>query len=143
VLAGHIAVRADGRQEKVDGGHALALGGSGGQVALEAIPPSHLLVLSGARIDEPVVTEGPFIMNEQRQIDDAIQRYRIGANGAPRPALTATNANLAAHSGSAAKCPASSRTNAATLRSRPRYRHLHQFFFSSARMKQSASRGPG
>jgi redox-sensitive bicupin YhaK (pirin superfamily) len=85
VLTGHMAVRADGHQEKVDGGHALALGGSEGRVALEAIPPSHFLIMSGAQIDEPVVAEGPFIMNEPRQIDDAIQRYRNGAMGQLSP----------------------------------------------------------
>ena len=87
VLTGHVAVSADGHQEKVDGGHALALRGSGGQVRLEAVPPSHLLILSGPEIREPVVSEGPFIMNSQSQIEDAVARYRRGAMGhlAPLP----------------------------------------------------------
>jgi len=81
VLTGHVAVSADGHQEKVDGGHALALRGGGGRVRLEAVPPSHLLILSGPEIREPVVSEGPFIMNSRSQIQDAVARYRRGAMG--------------------------------------------------------------
>ena len=80
VLSGHVAVSADGHQEKVDGGHALALRG-GGLVMFEAVPPSHFLILSGAEIHEPVVSEGPFIMNSRSQIEEAVTRYRSGAMG--------------------------------------------------------------
>jgi redox-sensitive bicupin YhaK (pirin superfamily) len=87
VLSGHVAVSADGDQEKVDGGQALALRGSDGRVTFEAVPPSHFLILSGAEIHEPVVSEGPFIMNDRSQIDEAVARYRSGAMGhlAPLP----------------------------------------------------------
>ena len=80
VLTGHVAVSADGHQEKVDGGHALALRG-GGLVMFEAVPPSHFLILSGAEIREPMVSEGPFIMNNRSQIEEAVARYRSGAMG--------------------------------------------------------------
>ena len=87
VFTGYVVVRADARQEKVDGGHALALRGGGGLVTFEALPPSHLLILSGAEIREPVVGKGPFIMNEPLQIEAAGIRYRMGAMGdlAPLP----------------------------------------------------------
>jgi redox-sensitive bicupin YhaK (pirin superfamily) len=85
VLTGHVTVSGDGHQEKVDGRHALALRGSGGRVIFEAIPPSHFLILSGAEIDEPVVSEGPFIMNSRSQIADADARYRRGAMGQLAP----------------------------------------------------------
>ena len=81
VLDGNVAVRADGQQETVHNGHALALTGSGGRVTLQAPSPSHALILSGAEIAEPVVAEGPFIMNEPSQIADAFARYRSGAMG--------------------------------------------------------------
>jgi hypothetical protein len=81
VLTGHLAVSSGGHQEKVDGGHALALRGSGGSVRFEAIPPSHFLVLSGGEIHEPVVSQGPFIMNNQSQIAEAAARYQRGAMG--------------------------------------------------------------
>jgi redox-sensitive bicupin YhaK (pirin superfamily) len=81
VLSGHVAIGADGRQEKVDGGHALALRAGGGSVTFAAFPPSHFLVLSGAEIREPVVAKGPFIMNESSQIEAAVARYRAGEMG--------------------------------------------------------------
>ena len=87
VLTGHVAVRVDGQQEKVDGGHALALRGGGGLVRFEAFLPSHFLILSGPEIREPVVAEGPFIMNEPSQIEAAVPRYHAGGMGhlAPLP----------------------------------------------------------
>jgi len=81
VLTGYVVVSANGHTEKLAGGHALALHGSGGLVTFEALPPSHFLILSGAEIREPVVTQGPFIMNEPSQIEAAIARYRTGAMG--------------------------------------------------------------
>jgi len=85
VRTGYVVVRADGHQEKVEGGHAIALSGSGGRVTFEALPPSHFLILSGAAIGEPVVVEGPFIMNEPSQIEAATARYRTGAMGRLAP----------------------------------------------------------
>jgi redox-sensitive bicupin YhaK (pirin superfamily) len=83
VLAGSVAVRADGRQEELAAGQALAMSGrrGGGEARLAAGQPAHLLVLSGAEIREPVVTAGPFIMNEPAQIEDATARYRRGEMG--------------------------------------------------------------
>jgi redox-sensitive bicupin YhaK (pirin superfamily) len=87
VLTGEVTVGADGYQEKVDGGHALALrgGGTGGRVTFAATPPTHLLILAGAEIREPAVSLGPFIMNTAAQIDDAAARYRKGAMGQLAP----------------------------------------------------------
>ncbi len=84
ILTGYVVVRADGHQEKVDGGHALAFRGNG-RVTFEALPPSHFLLLSGTEIGEPVVAEGPFIMNEPSQIEAAAARFRAGAMGQLAP----------------------------------------------------------
>ena len=46
ILTGYVVARADGHQEKMDGGHALAFRGNG-RVTFEALPPSHFLLLSG------------------------------------------------------------------------------------------------
>jgi len=54
-------------------------------VILEAAERAHLLVLSGAQIREPVVTEGPFIMNQPSQVRAAVTRYRTGAMGQLAP----------------------------------------------------------
>lgn len=81
VLEGSLVVRGSGREQQVIGGHALALHGSGETVLFEGIGQAHFFVLSGAEIREPVVARGPFIMNEQSQIDTAVARYNAGGMG--------------------------------------------------------------
>ena len=58
------------------GAHGLALRGGGGRATIEAVEPAHFLILSGAEIREPVLVDGPFIMNERSQIETAIARFR-------------------------------------------------------------------
>jgi redox-sensitive bicupin YhaK (pirin superfamily) len=84
-LTGTVMVRADGHQQDVGGGDALALHGSGGRVTFAAPNPAHFLILSGAQIRDPVVAEGNFIMNEPSQIEAAVARYRTGAMGHLEP----------------------------------------------------------
>jgi redox-sensitive bicupin YhaK (pirin superfamily) len=81
VVAGAMALRAGNSERKMAGGHAIALHGSGGQVAIEALAPSHLIVLSGPDMHEPMVVDGPFIMNEPAQIQAAFARYQAGKMG--------------------------------------------------------------
>lgn len=81
VLKGGIHVRADGREEQVRGEQAVALFGSDGRVTFEASDHAHFLILSGAEICEPVVVDGPFIMNDRSQIEAAAARYRAGEMG--------------------------------------------------------------
>ena len=84
VLGGDVVVCADGREQKVAGGHVLALHG-GGRVTFGSDQRAHFLVLSGAEIHEPVVAHGPFIMNDRSQVDAAFARYRSGEMGHLRP----------------------------------------------------------
>lgn len=81
VIDGAALVHAGGHEQEVAGGHALALHGGGGRVAFEAVHPARLLILSGAEIREPVLADGPFIMNERSQIVAAAARYRAGEMG--------------------------------------------------------------
>jgi redox-sensitive bicupin YhaK (pirin superfamily) len=80
VMAGSTLVGADRQQVEVAQGHALALGG-GGRVSVQAARPAHVLLLSGRQISDPVVSHGPFIMNDQSQIQAAIARFEAGAMG--------------------------------------------------------------
>lgn len=81
VMAGSTLVEAGGQQAEVTQGHALALGGGGGLVSVQATRPAHLLILAGHQISDPVVPGGPFIMNDRSQIQAAITRYEAGAMG--------------------------------------------------------------
>lgn len=81
VLSGAVAVSAEGDERWLAAGHAVGMRGDGASVLIKAGEAAQLLVLSGAEIREPVVSWGPFIMNDQAQIDEAFARYRAGRMG--------------------------------------------------------------
>jgi redox-sensitive bicupin YhaK (pirin superfamily) len=73
------AVRVGGREIK-DG--ELAILGDGEAVRLEAGERAQALLLSGVPLREPVVQYGPFVMNTEREIIEAIEDYQAGRLGA-------------------------------------------------------------
>ena len=81
VMSGAITVSAGGGERRLAARHAVAMRGDGARVTLGAGEPVHALVVSGAEISDPVVTGGPFIMNDRAQIDEAFARYRAGRMG--------------------------------------------------------------
>jgi len=86
VLEGEVVVRAGDREAKLSASQAVAISGSGG-VTLRSSGNSHLVLLSGAEICEPIFARGPFIMNDRKQVEEANARYHAGAMGhlAPLP----------------------------------------------------------
>ena len=89
VLEGKVRIRADGHDEHVGSEQAMALHGDGGWLTFEAAHAVHFIVLSGAQIREPVVADGPFVMNNRSQIEAAARRYAAGEMG--QIDLTAAN----------------------------------------------------
>ena len=85
VLDGRVIVRSDSREQKLEGEQALALYGNGGRVKFEADAPSHLVILAGAEIHEPVLASGPFMMNDRSQVEAAVARYQAGEMGHLEP----------------------------------------------------------
>lgn len=81
VLTGQIAAGTTTSATPVGTHQAVAFGGAGGRVTLRAETPAHLLVLAGAEIREPIVSMGPFIMNDQAQIQEVTARHRAGELG--------------------------------------------------------------
>ncbi len=59
----------------------LAVLGQGSGVAFAATGKAQALLLSGVPIREPVVQYGPFVMNTEREIEQAISDYRQGKLG--------------------------------------------------------------
>lgn len=52
-----------------------------GDISVKAISDSKLLILAGDPIDEPLVTHGPFVMNTQTEILEAMRDYQEGKMG--------------------------------------------------------------
>lgn len=50
----------------------------GSEVTIRATSDAHLLFLSGKPIKEPIANYGPFVMNTQQEIEQAIHDYRNG-----------------------------------------------------------------
>jgi quercetin 2,3-dioxygenase len=72
----------------VNGEHPLAgeakiatFDSKGSEVVLEAKQASTLLVLNGEPIREPVASYGPFVMNTQSELRQAVEDYRAGRMG--------------------------------------------------------------
>ncbi|MGH2372779.1 MAG: pirin family protein, partial [bacterium] len=49
--------------------------------AIEALEDTTLLFLNGQPIDEPIVGQGPFVMNTQAEIAEAMADYQAGRMG--------------------------------------------------------------
>jgi redox-sensitive bicupin YhaK (pirin superfamily) len=46
---------------------------------------SHVVFFDGGRLGEPVVAGGPFVMNSEKEIVDAMRAYRLGEMGRLEP----------------------------------------------------------
>src|SRR5690606_32825131 len=73
------AIRLDGATAKAV--ELVNLDRAGTMVRFNAPAPTRLLVLTGAPINEPVVGQGPFVMNSREEIRQAIEDYHEGRMG--------------------------------------------------------------
>jgi redox-sensitive bicupin YhaK (pirin superfamily) len=78
VLSGHVT--ANGTQGAGEA-EVVLLGREGTRVELHADGDTKLLVLAGEPIDEPIVGYGPFVMNSEAEIRQAIDDYNSGRFG--------------------------------------------------------------
>jgi hypothetical protein len=65
----------------VDGLNLVHFKKDGDGITLEATQNTRVLLLSGKPLDEEVVSYGPFVMNTQTQIMEAMRDYQIGKMG--------------------------------------------------------------
>lgn len=73
-------VRVNGTQD-ASGVELVVLERSGAGVSIEAVEDATVLALSGEPIDEPIVGQGPFVMNTRDEIRQAMTDYQSGRMG--------------------------------------------------------------
>jgi redox-sensitive bicupin YhaK (pirin superfamily) len=83
VLSGRVTV--NGTQEAGEA-EVVLLDRRGETVAVDAAGDASVLVLTGAPIDEPIVGYGPFVMNTEAEIRQAIEAFNGGRFGRMAPA---------------------------------------------------------
>jgi redox-sensitive bicupin YhaK (pirin superfamily) len=77
VLAGHVTIDGNGLREAEIAQFSVA----GDSVMLRADGDTMILALTGEPIDEPVVGYGPFVMNSEAEIQEAIEDFNAGRFG--------------------------------------------------------------
>ena len=77
VLSGEVEV--DGK--KAGEGDLAIFARDGDSIAVKAKTDAKLLVIDGEPIDEPVVGQGPFVMNSRAEIQQAFKDYQLGRMG--------------------------------------------------------------
>lgn len=83
VLSGHVTV---GGREPAGEAEMVLLSGEGEGAIVEADGDATVLVLTGAPIEEPIVGYGPFVMNSEAEIRQAIDDVQSGRFGELAPA---------------------------------------------------------
>lgn len=78
VIDGAITVN---QQHAVPENHYVQLKNEAGEIHVKASKKSILLVLSGEPLNEPYVSYGPFVMNTEQEIRQAIEDYNAGKFG--------------------------------------------------------------
>ncbi|WP_316849783.1 pirin family protein [Pedobacter agri] len=78
VIEGKVKI---GTNEIASADHFVYFGNTGEQIVLDALSKSIVLILSGEPINEPIVQYGPFLMNTQAEITQAIEDYNQGRFG--------------------------------------------------------------
>jgi redox-sensitive bicupin YhaK (pirin superfamily) len=72
-------------EQHASAGEAWCVESGNGTLNLVALEEAHIVAFIGQPIKEPVVRHGPFAMNTEAQIQDAIRAYRAGEMGELKP----------------------------------------------------------
>ncbi|XP_034504885.1 pirin isoform X3 [Ailuropoda melanoleuca] len=84
-ISGNVYIGPDDAQQKIEPHHTAVLG-EGDHVQVENKDPerSHFVLIAGEPLREPVVQHGPFVMNTNEEISQAILDFRNAKNGFER-----------------------------------------------------------
>ncbi len=78
VIEGSVLVNGE---ETVPTDHFVLFENEGEDFSIEALENAVVLVLSGEPLNEPIVAHGPFVMNTEEEIMEAIRDYNVGKFG--------------------------------------------------------------
>jgi redox-sensitive bicupin YhaK (pirin superfamily) len=78
LLDGKLRVEGFGMVEEL---HIVHFKNDGEGITLEGLEDTRILLLSGEPLNEPVASHGPFVMNTQTQIMEAMRDYQMGKMG--------------------------------------------------------------
>jgi quercetin 2,3-dioxygenase len=78
ILNGKLSIHQFGLSEEL---HAVLFNTDGDTIGFKALEDSTVLLMSGLPLNEPVVSHGPFVMNNQTQILEAMRDYQMGKMG--------------------------------------------------------------
>jgi redox-sensitive bicupin YhaK (pirin superfamily) len=79
VLSGNISIAS--HEETIEENHLVLFQNKGESFEITANQATDLLVLSGSPINEPIAAQGPFVMNTQAEIAEAIRDFHTGGFG--------------------------------------------------------------
>jgi|TARA_B110000977_G_C11087146_1_gene495074 redox-sensitive bicupin YhaK (pirin superfamily) len=79
VLSGNISIAS--HEETIEENHLVLFKNEGESFEITANQVTDLLVLSGSPINEPIAAQGPFVMNTQAEIAQAIRDFHTGGFG--------------------------------------------------------------
>jgi redox-sensitive bicupin YhaK (pirin superfamily) len=65
----------------IEGKNAIVFKNDGAGITFEATEDTRILLMTGKPLDEKVVSYGPFVMNSQTQIMEAMRDYQMGKMG--------------------------------------------------------------
>lgn len=78
LLDGRLRVEGFGMVEEL---HIVHFNNDGEGITLEGLEDIRILLLSGQPLNEPVASHGPFVMNNQTQVLEAMRDYQMGKMG--------------------------------------------------------------
>ena len=78
LMDGKVQVKGD---SEVDGKYVAVFNQDGEGVALEALEDTRLFIGTGEPLHEPMVSHGPFVMNNQTELMEAFRDYQLGKMG--------------------------------------------------------------
>jgi len=79
VLSGNISIAS--HEETIEENHLVLFKNQGESFEISANQATDFLVLSGSPINEPIAAQGPFVMNTQAEIAEAIRDFHTGGFG--------------------------------------------------------------